>query len=43
MARIVSVHHVDKKAFLKGNDEVDLEEVAMVLDRSPNYVEVMEK
>jgi hypothetical protein len=29
MARTVSVHHVDEESFLKGNVEVDLEEVGM--------------
>ena len=43
MARIVSLHHVDKDAFLRGNVEADLHEVVMVFDTSPNYEEVVEK
>ena len=43
MARIVNVHHVDKGAFIKGNVEVDVEEVVMVFERSPTYAEVVER
>jgi hypothetical protein len=43
MARIVSVHYVDKDEFMKGNVELDPDEVVMVFERSPNYVEVVEK
>ena len=43
MERLVSVHHVDKEAFLKGNMDDDLDEIVVVFDRSPNYVEVVEK
>src|SRR5664279_4030819 len=43
MDKIVSVHHVDKDAFLKGNIEHDPEEVVLVFDRNPNYAEVVEK
>jgi hypothetical protein len=43
MARIVIAHHADKEDFLKGNVEVDLKEVMMAFDRSPNYAEVLEK
>ena len=43
MERMVSVHHVDKDAFLKGNVEHDPEEKVLVFDRSPNYAEVVEK
>jgi hypothetical protein len=30
MARIMSVHYVDKDAFMKGNVQLDPEEVAMM-------------
>ena len=43
MERLVSVHHVDKEAFLKGNVEHDPDEIVVVFDRSPNYVEVVER
>ena len=43
MERLVSVHHVDKEAFLKGNIDHDLEEIVVLFDRSPNYVELVEK
>jgi hypothetical protein len=43
MARIVHVHHVDKDAFLKGNVEPDLDELDLVFERSPTYVEVLEQ
>ena len=43
MERLVSVHYVDKEAFLKGNVEHDPDEIVVVFDRSPNYVEVVEK
>src|ERR1041385_5114919 len=43
MARIVNVHHVDKGAFIKGNVEVDLEEIAMVFENIPTYAEVVER
>ena len=41
MERIVHVHHVDKDAFFEGNIEPDPEEVDLVFDRSPSYVEVV--
>ena len=43
MERLVSVHHVDKEAFLKGNIDHDPEEIVVLFDRSPNYVELMKK
>ena len=43
MERLVSVHHVDKEAFLKGNIDHDPEEIVVLFDRSPNYVELVEK
>ena len=43
MERLVSVHHVDKEAYLKGNVDHDPEEIVVMLDRSPNYMEVVEK
>ena len=43
MARIVHLHHVNKDAFLKGNEEPDLDEHDLVFDASPNYVELLEE
>jgi len=43
MARLVHVHHVDKDAFLKGNIELDPDELDLVFDRSPNYAEVLKQ
>ena len=43
MARIVHVHHVDKDAFLKGNIELDPDEIDLVFESSPNYAEVLEQ
>ena len=43
MEKMVSVHHVDKEAFLKGNVEHDSEEKVVVFARSPNYAEVVVK
>jgi hypothetical protein len=43
MARIVSVHFVDKEAFLKGNLDGDPDVVVMVFDHSPTYAEVADK
>ena len=37
------MHHVDKEAFIKGNSEFDLEEVEMVFEHSPTYVELVER
>ena len=42
MARIVHLHHVNKDAFLKGNEDPDLDEHDLVFDASPNYVELLE-
>ena len=39
MERMVSVHHVDKDAFLKGNVEHDSKEKVVVFDHSLNYAE----
>ena len=39
----VYVHHVDKEAFLKGNVEADPDELDMVFESSPSYVEVLEQ
>jgi hypothetical protein len=43
MARIVYVHHVDKGVFLKENIELDQDELDMMFERTPNYVEVTEQ
>jgi hypothetical protein len=43
MARIVYVHHVDKGVFLKENIELDQDELDMMFQRTPNYVEVTEQ
>ena len=43
MARIVHLHHVNKDAFLKGNEEPDLDEHDLVFDASPNYVKLLEE
>jgi hypothetical protein len=43
MTRVVSVHYVNKDAFMKGNVELDPELVMMVFERTPNYAEVVEK
>jgi len=42
MARIVHLYHVNNDAFLKGNEEPDLDEHDLVFDASPNYVELLE-
>src|SRR4051812_12888728 len=43
MTRIVHLHHVNKGAFLKGNVEPDLDELALVFESSLNYVEVLDQ
>ena len=43
MEKMVSVHHVDKEAFLKGNVEHDSEEKVVVFGHSPSYAEVVER
>jgi hypothetical protein len=43
MTRIVSVHFVDKDASMKGNIKLDFEEIVIVFEISPNYIEVVEK
>ena len=43
MEKFVSVHHVDKGSFLRGNVEHDPEEVVLMFDSNPNYAEVVEK
>jgi hypothetical protein len=43
MARIVSIHHVDKEAFVKGNIDDDLEEVVLVFEHTPTYAEMVAK
>jgi hypothetical protein len=42
MARIVHVHHVDKDAYLKGNIKPDPDELDLLFERSPTYVELLE-
>ena len=37
------MHRVDKGTFIKGNVEVDLEEVVMVFEHSPTYAEVVKR
>ncbi|KAE8786790.1 hypothetical protein D1007_39372 [Hordeum vulgare] len=39
----VYVHHVDKDAFLKGNIDPDQDELDMVFDLCPSYVELLEQ
>ncbi|KAE8804005.1 hypothetical protein D1007_19965 [Hordeum vulgare] len=39
----VYVHHVDKDAFLKGNIDPDTDELNMVFDLCPSYVELLEQ
>jgi hypothetical protein len=41
MKIVVHVHHVNKDTFLKGNIELDPEEIDLVFDRSLSYDEVV--
>ena len=43
MEKFVSVHHVDKGSFLRGNVEHDPEKVVLMFDSNPKYTEVVEK